>query len=160
MRSFSTLYEVPRYLSNENFTSSAVTSSPLWNFAPLRRTNSYVRASSDAVHDSARLGASGWPGIGFTMASCNAYITMKGMTVPPDVSAGSNHAGARETCTPQVSCPCGLAVPAEPVEGKTPEPASTADIFRISRRVRSPTEQVAILSPFSAVVPGADDQRR
>src|SRR5262249_27442465 len=133
----------------ENFTSSAVTSSLLWNFAPVRRTNSYVRASSDAVHDSARLGACGWPGIAFTMASCSAYITMKGIAVAA-VSAGSNHVGAKETCTPQVSCPPGWAAPAEPVERRTPEPASAAEIFRISRRLRSPTAWIVILGPFSA----------
>jgi hypothetical protein len=37
----------------------------------------------------------GWPGIGFTSASCNAYITMKGVMIP-GVSAGSNHVGASE----------------------------------------------------------------
>src|SRR5262249_23150278 len=83
------------------------------------------------------------------MASCRAYITMKGMTVPA-VSAGSNHVGAKETCTPQVSCPPGRAAPVEPVMRKTPEPASVADIFRISRRLRSLTEYVTILSPFRA----------
>jgi hypothetical protein len=69
------------------------------------------------VHDSARLGASGWPGMGFTMASCRAYIIMKGTTVP-GVSAGSNHVGAKETCTPQVSCPPGWAAPAEPASSR------------------------------------------
>src|SRR5262249_41953975 len=44
------------------------------------------------------------PGIGFTMASCSAYITMKGMTVPA-VSAGSTQAGAREVRPPEVSSP-------------------------------------------------------
>src|SRR6516162_1194351 len=33
---------------------------------------------------------------------------MKGV-MSPGVSAGSNHVGANETCTPQVSCPCGVA---------------------------------------------------
>ncbi len=46
----------PLYRSKENFTSVAVTGSPLWNFAPLRRTNSYVSPSFDCVNDSARLG--------------------------------------------------------------------------------------------------------
>ena len=39
-RSFSCLAPLPLYRSNVNFTSSAVTGSPLWNFAFLRRTNS------------------------------------------------------------------------------------------------------------------------
>src|SRR5215813_14097079 len=65
------------------------------------------------------------------------------------VSAGSNHDGAKDTCTPQVACPSSdRAAPVEPVERKTPEPASAADIFTISRRLRSPMEYVAILSPF------------
>ena len=36
---------------------------------PLRSTNSYVSPSLDIVHDSARPGAHGLPGIGFTIAS-------------------------------------------------------------------------------------------
>src|SRR5215467_8248895 len=63
----------------------------------------------------------------------------------PGVSAGSYHVGAKETCTPQVSCPPGWAAPAE---SKTPEPASAAEIFRISRRLRPPTEWIAILGPL------------
>src|SRR6476469_3859409 len=51
--------------------------------------------------------------MGFTMASCSAYITMNGVMIP-GVSAGSNHVGANEICTPQVSCPSGLAARAEP----------------------------------------------
>src|SRR5215468_8346478 len=81
------------------------------------------------------------------MASCSAYITMKGIAVAA-VSAGSNHVGAKETCTPQVSCPPGWEAPAEPVERRTPEPVSAADIFRISRRLRSPTRWIAILGPL------------
>jgi hypothetical protein len=57
---------------NENFTSSAVTGSPLWKVGPLRSTNSYQLESSAAVHDSASEGANAWPGIGFTIASCSA----------------------------------------------------------------------------------------
>src|SRR5262245_5483816 len=51
--------------------------------------------------------------MGFTMASCSAYITMKGVMIP-GVSAGSNHVGANEMCTPQVSCPSGPAARGEP----------------------------------------------
>src|SRR5262245_54178999 len=50
----------------------------------------------------------GLPGMGFTIASCNAYITMKGVMIP-GVSAGSNHVGARVMCTPHVICPSGAA---------------------------------------------------
>jgi hypothetical protein len=63
---------MPRYRSNENFASSAVTGSPLWNFVPLRSTNSKTSPSADTLHDSARLGAMARPGIGFTSASCSA----------------------------------------------------------------------------------------
>src|SRR5262245_15300182 len=34
---------------------------------------------------------------------------MYGVTIP-DISAGSNQVGASDTCTPQVSCPAGLAL--------------------------------------------------
>src|SRR3989442_6987505 len=68
-RSLSSFADAPRYRSNENLTSAAVTGSPLWNFTPRRITNSYVRPSFDAVHDSARLGVLLFPGIGFTSAS-------------------------------------------------------------------------------------------
>src|SRR4029453_10450101 len=40
----------------EKFRAAAVTGSPLWNFAPLRMTNSYVSPSFDCVNDSARHG--------------------------------------------------------------------------------------------------------
>src|SRR6266705_4703522 len=89
------LWATPRYRSNENFTSSAVTGSPLWNLTPLRSTNSYTSPSADILHDSARLGASGLPGIGFTTASWSAYSIMNGV-ITDGVSAGSNHAGASE----------------------------------------------------------------
>jgi len=39
-RSCRSLAAAPLYRSNENFTSSAVTGSPLWNFTFFRRTNS------------------------------------------------------------------------------------------------------------------------
>jgi len=43
----------------------------------------------------------GFPGSGFTSASCIAYMSMNGVTMPR-VSAGSNHVGASEMWTPQV----------------------------------------------------------
>src|SRR5437667_2158140 len=49
------------------------------------------------------------PGIGFTMASCSAYMIMNGVMIP-GVSAGSNQVGASEMWTPQVICPSGAAV--------------------------------------------------
>ena len=62
----------PLYRSKENFTSSALSASPLWNFTPLRSTKSYVSPSLETVQDSARLGAIAWPGMGFTSPSWRA----------------------------------------------------------------------------------------
>ncbi|OLD69023.1 MAG: hypothetical protein AUF63_01615 [Candidatus Rokubacteria bacterium 13_1_20CM_70_15] len=39
-RAFKVEAPAPLYRSNENFTSSAVRRSPLWNLTPLRRVNS------------------------------------------------------------------------------------------------------------------------
>ena len=82
--------------------------SPLWNFTPLRSVKSYTRPSGDICHDSARLGAVGFPGIALASASWSAYMTMNGVMIP-SVSAGSNHFGASETCTPHVIWPSGAA---------------------------------------------------
>src|SRR5438093_1641375 len=98
----------PLYRSKENFTSSALNASPLWNFTPLRSTNSYVNPSLETVQDSARLGAIAWPGMGFTSPSWSAYRIMKGVMMPV-VSAGSNHAGASEAWTAHVIVPSGTA---------------------------------------------------
>src|ERR1051326_6696633 len=68
----------------------------------------------------------------------------------PGVSAGSNHDGAKDTCTPQVICPSGAA-PAAPVAAKTCAPASAADSFKTSRRLRLPKEYFAIFPPSSAL---------
>src|SRR5438128_4701040 len=59
----------PRYRSKENFTSSAVTASPLWKRAPLRSRNSYTSPSGETVQDSARHGALGPLGMGLRRAS-------------------------------------------------------------------------------------------
>ena len=79
--------KMPRYRSNENLTSSAVTGSPLWNFTPRRSTKSYTSPSGETAHDSARLGASGLPGIGLTTPSWSANRTMNAVMIV--VSAGS-----------------------------------------------------------------------
>src|SRR5437764_15410977 len=63
------------------------------------------------LHDSARLGAIGCPGNGFTTASCNAYSIMNGV-MTDGVSAGSNHVGASEMCTAHVTSPSGAAAAA------------------------------------------------
>src|SRR5712691_7719353 len=107
-RSLSSFAPAPRYRSNENFTSSAVTGSPLWNLTPLRMTNSYVSPSLDCVNDSARLGVFGPAGIGFTSASWSAYSTMNGVMIP-SVSAGSSQREASVMWTPHVIEPSGAA---------------------------------------------------
>ena len=73
----------------------------MWNFTPLRSVKSYTRPSGDICHDSARLGAVGFPGMAFAIASWIAYMTMNGVMIPC-VSAGSNQIGASETCTAHV----------------------------------------------------------
>src|SRR5262245_66107333 len=60
------------------------------------------------VHDSARPGAIGLPGLGRTSASWSPYRIMYGVMIP-EVSAGANHVGASETCTAQVIWPSGAA---------------------------------------------------
>src|SRR2546426_7260889 len=98
----------PRYRSKENFTSSAVTGSPLWNVTPLRSTKSHVRPSFDMLHDSARHGVLIPAGIGLTSASCSAYMTMNGV-VSASVSPGSSHRDASVTCAAHVIVPLGSA---------------------------------------------------
>ena len=80
----------------------------MWNFTPLRRTNSYVSPSFDCDHDSARLGVFSPPGIGFTSASWMAYSTMNGV-MNASVSLGSSQRVASVTWTPQVIVPSGAA---------------------------------------------------
>src|SRR2546425_1705012 len=104
--SFNRLAAAPLYRSNENFTSSAVSASPLWNTTPLRTTNSYTSPSFDVVQDSASDGANGLPGIGFTIASCTAVSTIITEMIPV-CSAGSNQIGASEMWTAHVICPAG-----------------------------------------------------
>src|SRR5712671_1396903 len=130
-RFFIIWYEAPRYRSKENFTSSAVTGSSLWNFAPWRNAKSWLRPSSEAVNDSARHGASGLAGIGFTIASWSAYNTMNGVMIA-GVSAGSNQVVASEMGAPQISCPWGAAAKALP---GAPEASPSAASASMSRRV-------------------------
>src|SRR5215468_739595 len=89
------------------------------------------------VQDSARHGAIGLPGIAFAIASCIAYITMKGVMMP-NVSAGSNQIGARETCEPMVIWPSGAALAGFVPAAKAPSAAR----HNISRRV---TRDVSLL---------------
>ena len=70
-----------------------------------------MRPSSEADHDLARHGASVWSGIGFTIASCSAYRTMKGVMMP-GVSAGSNQVGRQRDVHAPGQRPCGAAAPA------------------------------------------------
>ena len=73
--------------------------------------------------DSARLGASVWPGMGFTRASWRAYKNMNGV-IMPGVSAGSNQVGDKVTCTPTVNCPLGWAVACATRQGQSVSPAA------------------------------------
>src|SRR5439155_3480225 len=109
----------------------AVTGSPLWNFTPRRRTNSYVSPSGDTVHDSASAGASGLPGSAFSIASWSPYSTMNGVTIP-GVSAGSNHVGESEMWTGQLTWASGAAA------------AGTAATAEISR-TRTVTERRGLI---------------
>src|SRR5689334_3427544 len=76
------------------------------------------------VHDSARLGAIGWPGIGFKTASCSAYSIMNGV-ITDGVSAGSNHVGASETWTANVTSPS-AAIAAGVASGATDADSTSA----------------------------------
>src|SRR5437762_4637976 len=106
-----------------NLTSSAVNASPLWNLTSLRSLNSYTSLSGLSVQDSARLGVIRLPGIGFTRASCSAYIIQNGVRFPGPVSPGSSHAGAIVTYTANRISPSGLVCAAT-------EPGSPAEIAR------------------------------
>ena len=66
----------------------------------------YERWSLASVHDSARLGVVSPAGIGFTIASWIAYMTMNGV-LNASVSAGSSQREARVTCRPQRISPAG-----------------------------------------------------
>jgi hypothetical protein len=66
----------------------------------LRSTKVYERWSLASDHDSARLGVVSPLGIGFSMASWIAYITMNGV-LNASVSAGSSQRAARVTWRPQ-----------------------------------------------------------
>jgi len=90
-----------------------VTGSPLWNFGPWRSTNSQVRPSLDMLHDSASDGVLSPPGMGFTSASCSAYMTMNGV-ISASVSPVSSQRVASVTCTPHVTVPLGSAALAAP----------------------------------------------
>src|SRR5438132_380765 len=94
-------------------------------------TPSLAESFSAAEDDSAKLGVSGFPGIGFTSASCSAYKTIHGVMIP-GVSAGSNQVGASVVCTPQVNCPCG---PDAAANSSVPATIPKAASAKRSRRV-------------------------
>src|SRR3954469_12612817 len=98
------------------------------------------------MNDSARLGVAILPGIGFTMPSCSAYSTMKGVRMP-GVSAGSNQVGASDTWIAQVSWPCGS--PAKASRGAKTAAAPTAAPARISRRVIPKPSRIATGVPVA-----------
>src|SRR5262245_34444341 len=82
------------------------------------------------LQDWARHGAVVLPGIALAIASCIAYISMKGVMMP-EVSAGSNQMGASETCEPMVSWPSGAAAAVLVLAASAPSAARR----NISRRV-------------------------
>src|SRR5262249_28714363 len=122
--SLSSLAPLPLYLSNVNFTSSAVTGSPLWNLVPLRRRNSYVRPSLETVHDSARLGGLSPPGMGLTRAP---GLADRGMKRGVDASGwpGSSQRETSVTWTPMVSVPS-LAAGAGDAPARMPKATTAA----------------------------------
>src|ERR1700692_714702 len=62
----------------------------------------------------------------------------------PWVSAGSNQAGANETCTPQVSCPFGSAAAAPGTTSNAARASSAATLRRVvSSMLRPPLRSVA-----------------
>jgi hypothetical protein len=121
------------YRSKLNFTSSAVTGSPLWNFRPRRSLNSYVSPSALSVHDSARLGPIFWPGSGRTSASCSAYRIPKGVICGGAVD-GSNHVGAMVTCQAMMASPAGVgwATTRRATPGISPPAMTTRAVSSIS----------------------------
>src|SRR5260221_8324290 len=99
------------------------------------------------VQESARQGAIGLSGIAFIIASCMAYSSMKGVMIP-EVSAGSNQVGARETCAPMRSSPSGAALAAL---GARPIMAA-AERPRTPRRVVLREGGTMAYSPLCAVL--------
>src|SRR5688500_9553714 len=92
----------------------------------------------------------GLPGIGFAMASCSAYITMKGVMMP-GVSAGSNHVGAIEMWTPHVTSPSGAA----PAAGAHSGASSTS-----AMRAKTVTDRVDLVMAFLPEVETTPRMRR
>src|SRR4051812_41349479 len=86
------------------------------------------------------------PGIGFTIPSCSAYSTMKGV-MTPEVSAGSNQVGASDTWIAHVSWPCGP--PAKACRGAVTAAAHDAAPARMSRRVIFKPSHMATGVPVS-----------
>jgi hypothetical protein len=70
--------------------------------------------------------------MGFTIASCIAYITKNGVMIP-GVSAGSNHVGASVMCTPHVIWPSGAAPAGAGFEPAIAKSIATTLIVCLSR---------------------------
>src|SRR5262245_33000176 len=102
------------------------------------------------VHDSARPGAIGLPGLGRTSASWSPYRIMYGVMIP-EVSAGSNHVGASETCTAQVIWPSGAAT--------TGDRGASASIRTINAPTRTGTCLITESSPEGSMSEGAKRPR-
>src|ERR1700730_1202540 len=77
---------------------------------------------------------------------------MNGVMIP-ETPAGSNHIGASETCTPQISCP---SVPAAIAEPGAPATTPSAAAARRSRRLISvaPPPDGEFPRPFAIIVIG------
>src|SRR2546427_1580702 len=112
-RRFSSLAPAPLYRWKLNFTSSALTGSPLWNLRPRRSLNSYVNPSGLSVHDSAKLLPIFCPGSGRTSASCSAYSIPKGVIWGGAVD-GSSQVGLMVTGHAITASPVGVGWPVAP----------------------------------------------
>ena len=121
--------------SKEYFTSAARTSRPLWNFAPRRRWNVYVRWSADTVQRSASAGA----GTSFSSSSSSASNTCR-MTDDDvrSVACAGSSVGGSETKTIR-SVPPALAATAPSASAAASTPTSSAMVIaaRVTSRARA-----------------------
>src|SRR3989441_5365975 len=97
------------------------------------------------------------PGIGFTMASCSAYMIMNGVMIR-GVSAGSNQVGASEMWTPQVICPSGAARDGVGVSHVTAE-RSVASAAR-THRFSNGADRLIVISSSRVASFGTSAQRK
>src|SRR2546425_766548 len=144
-RVWNSLNPVPRYRSKLNFTSSAVTGSPLWNLRSRRSLNSYMSPSGLSVHDSARLLPIFCPGSGRTSASWSAYSMPKGVICGGAVD-GSNQVGAMVTGQAITASPAGVDWPCTP--WTPPSVSAAATSSRTIRRCDSVIPDSRVCGPI------------